>query len=348
MEQPTQNYLALQYPQWVYQPLNLTLEEVEDPYEVLAAFFDCYTLHQSRLCLKRLLEDALNAENEQAINHLTLHDNILKLIEAAWLVLQRQPAIKKVLNTTAGDNPASILNLIVAAIRPERVFLLGTNPLDLLIVIPDDARRSLKEYETIIELANLHDETANASVIKSADLFKYLKEGNVFYSRVCQPVNVLYEEGSANPIPEPSKNLERLTQTFIRHFEIGFSRAEGFLKSAIYHQSQGENELAAFMLHQAVELAARALILTFTGKDIQTHDLNILKKHCVRCAPQLKSYFLCVANSDDRILTSLSKAYKSARYETNFKISCSELSILKEKVAVLLIEPQKAMTAAQT
>lgn len=344
MTKSTRDYLGLQFPEWVDHPLNLTIEEIEDPYEVIAAFFDCYRLHQSRLCLKRWLEDALNGENEQAVHHLTLHDKILKLIEAAWSLLQRQPAINRVLDKDKQDHANSILSLIVTAIRPERVFLLGTNPLDLLIVIADNVRRSLKEYETIVEFAYLNNETANASIIKSVDLLKYLQEGHIFYSRVCQPANVLYERNSTNPLPCPSKNLESLTETSIRHFEVGFSRAEGFLKSATYHQSQGENELAAFTLHQAVELASRALILSLTGKDIQTHDLNILKKQCVRCAPQLKSHFLCDTDSDGRFLTSLNKAYKSARYETNFKMSGSDLFTLQEKVAVLLDELKKVLS----
>lgn len=344
MAKSTQNYLGLQFPEWVDRPLNLTLEELEDPYEVIAAFFDCYRLHQSRLCLKRWLEDALNGENEQAMHHLTLHDKILKLIEAAWSLLQRQPAIKKVLDTDKQDHVNSILSLIVAAIKPERVFLLGTNPLDFLIVIADNIRRRLNEYETIVEFAYLNDERANASIIKSAALLKYLQEGHIFYSRVCQPANVLYEQTSASPLPIASKNLESLTETSIRHFEVGYNRAEAFLKSATYHQNQRENELAAFALHQTVELAARALILTLTGKDIQTHDLNLLKKQSVRCVPQLKDYFICDDDSDGRFLTPLNKAYKGARYDTNFKISSSDLHTLKEKVVVLLTELKKAMT----
>jgi HEPN domain-containing protein len=348
MEKFTQDYLTFQYPQWVCQPINLTLEEVDDPYEVIAAFFDCYKLHQSRLCLKRLLEDALNRENEQAINHLTFHDHMLKQVEAAWLVLQRQPAIKKVLDTNAGNNPTALLNLIVAAIKPERIFLLGTNPLDLLIVTPDNARRSLKDYGTIIEFSCLNDETVNASVIRSAELSKHLQEGHLFYSRVCQPANVLYEQEFTAPLPNPPKGLQNLTEASKHHFEVGFNRAEGFLKSATYHQEIGQNELAAFMLHQAVELAARALLLALTGKDIQTHDLSVLKKQCVRCNPHLKSYFLSESGSDERLLILLDKAYKSARYETDFKILFSDLCILKKNVTVLLTQLKASMIPQAT
>lgn len=79
-----------QYPEWHNKPLYLSNEEIADPDKALAEFFTYYGLRDIRTFLKLWLQAALRPTEILDMDYLTLHDNILKLAEAAWLVYTRQ------------------------------------------------------------------------------------------------------------------------------------------------------------------------------------------------------------------------------------------------------------------
>jgi hypothetical protein len=77
------------YPDWQYQPVRLSVEEMENPYEVLDQFFDCYSLPGLRSNLRQWLKEALTNKEGGSGDTLLLHDDIEKLIEVAWVIHQQ-------------------------------------------------------------------------------------------------------------------------------------------------------------------------------------------------------------------------------------------------------------------
>ncbi len=86
MKEQLRQKLLTQLPEWHKQPLQLSIAQMDDPYSVLAYFFECYSLPDIRICLKELLNDALRAENVDAADHVSTHADIEKLVEAAWII----------------------------------------------------------------------------------------------------------------------------------------------------------------------------------------------------------------------------------------------------------------------
>ena len=80
--------IAQQYPEWHRKPLRLTLNELMQPHQVFAEFFEMYNLPGIRACLRQWLEDALRAENVYAADHLYTCNHVERLVEAAWLMRQ--------------------------------------------------------------------------------------------------------------------------------------------------------------------------------------------------------------------------------------------------------------------
>ncbi|XZF15957.1 hypothetical protein ACTHGU_07455 [Chitinophagaceae bacterium MMS25-I14] len=74
-----------EYPKWHYQPLNLFEAQMADPYSVLSAFFSQYTLPDLRLWLL----DALEGNSESAAATAELHMEVLQVLEAAFLLYER-------------------------------------------------------------------------------------------------------------------------------------------------------------------------------------------------------------------------------------------------------------------
>ena len=74
------------YPEWHNNPLYLSNEEIANPDKVLAEFFTYYDLRNIRTFLKLWLQAALRTNEVLDMDYLTLHDHMIKLAEAAWVL----------------------------------------------------------------------------------------------------------------------------------------------------------------------------------------------------------------------------------------------------------------------
>jgi len=89
MKEKLRQQLLTKFPEWHLNPLRLSIAEIEAPYDVLDHFFECYTLPQIRACLQELVYDSLRAEDTDAPSHITTHEDIEKLVEAAWVIFKQ-------------------------------------------------------------------------------------------------------------------------------------------------------------------------------------------------------------------------------------------------------------------
>ena len=78
------------YPDWHYKPFILTIAEMNNPHKVIDQFFDRYDLPQIRTCLKDMLYDAIWMDDNDAPMHVATHDDLEKLIDAAWLLRKKK------------------------------------------------------------------------------------------------------------------------------------------------------------------------------------------------------------------------------------------------------------------
>lgn len=76
------------WPEWHNQPLFLTREGINNPKLVLDQFFDCYHLPDIRTCLNNWLQDAMDKPTIESKQHVSTHNEVQKLVEAAWLIHQ--------------------------------------------------------------------------------------------------------------------------------------------------------------------------------------------------------------------------------------------------------------------
>jgi hypothetical protein len=90
MNDTTKDKFLAEYPDWCLKPHKLTTAEMENPIEVLAEFFDAYSLQDIRIRLKDWLLDAFESEEASAKNHYWLLDYIERLIEAAYVIYQKR------------------------------------------------------------------------------------------------------------------------------------------------------------------------------------------------------------------------------------------------------------------
>src|SRR6266540_2290305 len=88
MKEPLNHTATSHWPAWHNQPLHLTVQEIEHPALVLDQFFQCYHLPDIRSCLNNWLQDALAKPTIESKEHVSTHNEMQKLVEAAWLIYQ--------------------------------------------------------------------------------------------------------------------------------------------------------------------------------------------------------------------------------------------------------------------
>lgn len=166
-------------------------------------------------------------------------------------------------------------------------------------------------------------------------LNRRLRKGQYFFSDIKKEGICLYNFGRFELAEEKEllpKEYKRLAEEdFNHHF---FTANEFFLNFCNALDRQSYN-IAAFELHQATENLYSAILLTLTRYKPNTHDLKKLGKRVASVEPEFLKVFPQGTEEERKHFELLRKAYVSARYNKNYKITPEELRWLTSRVEVL-------------
>lgn len=169
---------------------------------------------------------------------------------------------------------------------------------------------------------------------------KALKEGQYFFTDIRRDGIVLHEIDD-EPLAEPKhltawETLKAATQ----HFEKRFSDVDDFKAAASFLSAKGNMRLAAFQLHQAIEVAYSVFLLVHTNYNPPSHNLKFLRglaedidRRLVEVWPRDQHRFAAWYNI-------LNEAYVKARYSEHFEIS-------DEALAWLIGQTEKLQSAVE-
>lgn len=213
---------------------------------------------------------------------------------------------------------------------------------DILIVVSEDKLADF-EFWSAAESRLMRDMTVfntlsapvNLIVHSLKDVNKQLELGRPFFIDIVRDGIALYDEEGfcfAQPrhLPEDEARVEAQG-----HFDKWFSSAAAFRKMALVAIENGDNNEAAFVLHQAVERLYHCTLLVLTLYSPKSHKLNFLRSHAEEVAPEL----IAAWPRDDRMARRcyelLRQAYVNARYSPHYMISEEELNYAAGRVAEL-------------
>jgi HEPN domain-containing protein len=238
------------------------------------------------------------------------------------------------------DSLKPVIQFLVATLEPSKIYMLqhsGINEaipdryFDLLIVMPSSTP-PFTEFEPVLDIAYLKNKRVCCSLHNDGNVIEKLKIGHPFYALAFTQENILYDNSSTAYPVATSEQSSLIRQTVIETFLKGFGKAKTFYYCAEKEFSEGSNEIALFMLHQAVELTCRSITLSLNGYEEKVHEIRIHKKHIPRSTPELLSIFNEENENDKKLLDILEKGYKDARYNYEFKVEENILPPLFEKV----------------
>jgi len=169
-----------------------------------------------------------------------------------------------------------------------------------------------------------------------------IREGNLFLYSSCQPHQRVYknEQSDFVLLPEnldPSQCLELAVGLRNREQQKIIDFKEGY----DHFKAKGKLAMAAFMLHQVLELTYRYLELLLTAKERISHSIRVhhilMKEKCTLYS----GVFDDDQETDSNLLRELEIIYRATRYEDGFEVSMEILLQLEQKMEVLFANEEK-------
>jgi HEPN domain-containing protein len=238
-----------------------------------------------------------------------------------------------------------VIYTICQSLPAEKIFLLGMYPAnpealgieyDLMVLFDPGDKRPMHEFESLI--ANRCHDLAmiSVSVFQIQIVNQLLKTGNIFFSFICDPRKILFDNGGFHLANDRLYVQSSDAQKLAAEFSLLLSKAKAFLSGAISYRITQDRQLAAFMLHQTVEHTLNAFLSPFMGYRMQTHNLNKLFLYARRFSIRFYEIFPRDTDKEIRLYQTLHKAYIYGRYKNNFEVDEQTLRILIERSSALL------------
>lgn len=250
-----------------------------------------------------------------------------------------------------------LLEKIKEVIEPDIVYLLGAtlkrnraesifsdcspsvqflDHLYFLVIIPESLNRPLHEWQEMIEQACSSVAETVFIVVTKNQFFEWLANGNRF-ARIVEElaVRIMLRPGMGIPCCG-TYNEEQENKEISELQERGKYMASEFLAGAEVYIARQNWNLAAFMLHQALEQALTTLLYIKTGYEQKTHNLKRIIKYVLLFDEGLKQN---LANSNwlqvDKMF-SINEIYYNTRYYIDLRLKEAYVNDFKRIVYCII------------
>lgn len=258
------------------------------------------------------------------------------------------------LNPEASEQLQQVTAIIIKQASPDKIWLLGHTlqqeqyesifreavvgqqrlaRCTLLVLLPGLAPKEPHQWQDQLEQRCSALLPVTTLVLCTTGFTAWLQAGHPFAVQVWRQTPVLYDAGNMQIEAIPEAKAPVNNRAIIRD---GLSKAREFLAGAELYRLRQQYKMAAFMLHQCVEQALQALLKAGTGYHTHTHNIERLLQLGCLVAPQLASLFPHHTEAGKRLMQLLQKAYISARYTADYKVTDEELQTLTVRVEMLL------------
>jgi uncharacterized protein len=252
----------------------------------------------------------------------------------------------------------NITSVIVEKIDPEKVILFGSyatdkwvedenmedgrlfeyrSDYDILVVTKEGDKRSDYEVQNIAEYRSGLRDIVSVITHDISYVNGKLSEGQYFFSDIQKEGIMLYDAGNIPLVQKGSLTPVEKKNIAQGDFDNWFKKSETSLKGAKFYLKEGDINDAVFLLHQATERAYNAVILVFRGYKPKTHNLDKLYRYTKHYSVKLASVFPQHTTEERDLFVLLKKGYVEARYDKNYNITGSEVTILIDRVIKLQV-----------
>ncbi|RYE59279.1 MAG: HEPN domain-containing protein [Sphingobacteriales bacterium] len=221
-----------------------------------------------------------------------------------------------------------LLERIVTVSHPKAIFSSGNL---WIILLADNSMYTIEDVARLLNpLFHAHKVT-KFIVVSYGQLVADIRKVNLFVCASCLSENLIYDpEGLIISTPEIGKRAQALEQA-TSQFHYGLGRSGAFADGATFYFAKKELPIAMFMLHQAIELLLRGILISLTNYNLRSHSLNEFNNKIRKCAPKLV-FLEDGALEEKYLLEQLEYSYSSARYNLAYEVGEERVLLVFEKI----------------
>ncbi|MGS1016147.1 HEPN domain-containing protein [Allosphingosinicella humi] len=217
---------------------------------------------------------------------------------------------------------------------------------DILVVVNDDRLTDPVDYWYKAEDHFLRDYAIGKRLSAEVGLIVHslkdvnfqLSRGRPFFIDIVRDGIALYQlDNHPFDTPQPL-SPEVAREEAQQYFDQWFPKAASSLKLARYAIAEGENNDAAFLLHQTTERLYHCVLLVLTLYSPKSHKIKFLRDKSEDIARDLIPVWPRDTKFGRRCFELLQQAYVNARYSPHYKITGPELEWLVERIELLQAE----------
>lgn len=210
---------------------------------------------------------------------------------------------------------------------------------DLLIIVSHANLTDIAEYWYVAEDKILRDAAiarpVNIIVHTLEEVNRGLSRGEYFWVDIARDGIVLYDlPGSelTRPMPLTESDAYEMASGY---FADWLAKVDSGIKLANYAIQEGENNDAAFLLHQAAERAYTCFLLVRSHYVPRSHNLKFLRSLAEDRETRLVEAWPRATKIDRRRFELAKRAYVEARYSAAYDIGSDDLQAIRSAVTML-------------
>jgi uncharacterized protein len=168
-----------------------------------------------------------------------------------------------------------------------------------------------------------------------ADVNDQLRRGRPFFVDINRDGIIVYEFDTKELAKPGNLSAAEIREEARGHFEQWYENSLEFFQLAASSAGRKNYKLAAFNLHQAVESAYHAVLLTLTLYSPQLHNIKKLRAMAEGLDPRLIEAWPRKTRSARRPFDRIRRAYVEARYSKHYRITKEVLAEATASVEML-------------
>jgi len=224
------------------------------------------------------------------------------------------------------------ISKLTQLISIERIYMChcewkGNPVMKITILIPGSAKMHITAASALTEMVMSDYPEFKFEIFYIEDVRRALRYGNLVFYTICKEVNLVYQSDRYNSVLSGDVSARSALRRAKRSFKKEWKKVENFRAGFNFYFGKKNYAFAAFMVHQMFELSYRTVELLLIGKENFSHSIRNHQK-MNQHVPVLGTLFKEGNKEEETLLDLLDAAYRSVRYEQDYKIELHQLLII--------------------
>lgn len=259
----------------------------------------------------------------------------------------------------SGEELHRLSNVIVGSVAIEKIICFGSHVHEVkskscfiedsklvhkfknqyaLLVIPLEGE-SLTHLEISEKIESVCTPIAVVTIIvhTMAEMNLALQKGSSFFSGIYRRGTLLFDRNKISFVePGSGSSVDIRISKRESYWNKWLSLSESFMEGADFYKQNGRNDLALFMLYQALQHCYAGLLRVYTGYRADKSDLDLLLRLVASVLPN-PGFLLAQCTADDeRLKGLLLNGFNDSRYKEGFEIDRQGVAVLYDRVGYII------------